>query len=286
MGDKTRISWADATWNVVTGCHPVSEGCRNCYAKRDWPRLAANPTTLYYGRDFTDVGCHPSRLDQPRRWTRPRIIFVNSMSDLFHSHVSDDFIAVVFNAMRAADHHTYLILTKRPERMREWIEWYISRSGYESVEPFETAYRHVWLGVSAEDQTTAEERIPLLLATRAAVRWVSAEPLLAPLDVSRWLYRLPEDDDGAPYLGSLDWVVAGGESGPAARPMYPGFIRDLRDQCAETGTAFYFKQWGEYGISAVPGITAGFGRIGKRVAGRVLDGQIHDAYPGGGRPCQ
>ncbi len=196
MSDKTGIAWTDATWNPVTGCSKVSQGCKNCYAEREWGRLSANPKAMaYYGRAFTDIACHEDRLDQPLRWKKPRMIFVNSMSDLFHEDVPDDFIDRVFAVMALAENHTFQVLTKRPERMLRWFdpgfdnrehavgqamrEIAAARGGDDAGLP-EWPLPNVWLGVSVEDHATADERIPLLLQAPAAVRWVSAEPLIGP----------------------------------------------------------------------------------------------------------
>lgn len=331
MSDKTHIEWTDATWNVVTGCAKVSQGCKNCYALRDWPRLAANPKTVYFGREFTDVRCHPDRLEQPMRWTKPRMIFVNSMSDLFHDDVPDEFIDRVFAVMARARHHTFQVLTKRPERMREYLNT-SDRIGRVAAASHEVPYcamewirewplPNVWLGVSVEDQATAAERIPLLLDTPAAVRWVSAEPCLGPIDLSRYLgpRQIANPDGYGGDIGSgwttdfrtLDWVVCGGESGPKARPMHPDWARSLRDQCKSAGVAFHFKQWGGWEIASTQnghydgnmetnravwvhtdgvitkpsyfrsdgGDTNGayaMVRVGKKRAGRLLDGMPHD----------
>lgn len=351
MSDKSKIEWTDATWNPVTGCEKVSQGCKHCYAERQWPRFHGREwvdvplkgpiakiypeiPTVNIQRPFTHVMCHPERLDQPLRWKQPRRIFVNSISDLFHDDVPDEFIARIFGAMAATQHHTFQVLTKRPERMRNflvncaWWEGWVTHNG----SPVEKAYQgngiivgsrqtgwplpNVWLGVSVEDQSTADERIPLLLQTPAAVRWVSAEPLLGEISLERFL--LSSYDKAAhdyQMLGTecrsnkLNWIVAGGESGPKARPMHPDWIRSLRDQCDERGTPFLFKQWGEW----VPGLDAsneqidaarsgawvhlaggihdgndkdvflkGDGhvlRVGKKSAGRLLDGVLHDDYP-------
>lgn len=195
MSDKTKIEWTDATWNPVTGCAKVSQGCKNCYALRDWSRLSAMPNTIYHGRLFTDVMCHPERLGQPFRWARPRRIFVNSMSDLFHPDVPFEFIAAVFWVMGVTSLHTYQVLTKQPARMLEFFQWVTegaiifdddrisshmpeniewkpsssSRGGYDTCGPL-YPYPNIWLGVSIEDQATANERIPQLLQTPAAVR--------------------------------------------------------------------------------------------------------------------
>lgn len=312
MADKTGIEWTEATWNPVTGCTKVSAGCKHCYAERDWARLQHLPA--YAGRAFTDVATHADRLDQPLRWQRPRRIFVNSMSDLFHADIHDDFIGMVFRTMARAPQHTFQVLTKRPERMQFLMTHPRMRGFVDDVAPWPLP--NVWLGVSVEDQEAADERIPLLLQTPAAVRWVSAEPLLGPVDLSSHLMCLCGMCGGdAP----LRWVVVGGESGPKARPMHPQWARDLRDQCAAASVPFLFKQWGEWaprsecyhtltcGQAAAdfdPGATkwpcirltaAGrngrdlanacdgddcyMQKVGKKLSGRALDGALHDGYP-------
>lgn len=302
MGDKTGIEWTDATWNPVTGCTKVSHGCKNCYAERDWNRMVHLPA--YKGRAFTDVACHPERLIQPLRWKRPRRIFVNSMSDLFHESVPFEFIDQVFAAMAICPQHTFQVLTKRPERMRDYTTR-LSRSAKlldDAARTMGYSFEHegqylvsfplpnVWLGVSVEDQQTADERIPLLLQTPAAVRWVSAEPLLGTVDF-RFTNGLVPGQDAADYR--LDWVVVGGESGPHARPMHPRWVRSIRLQCAREGIPFLFKQWGEWAPNCLcgrekacktiarpgPGFPGVMFRCGKKAAGRLLDGVLHDEYP-------
>lgn len=334
----TKIEWTDETWNPVTGCSKVSQGCKHCYALREWPRLSANSKTVYFGRAFTDVRFHPERLDQPLRWTKPRMIFVNSMSDLFHEDVPDEFIDRVFAVMALAKRHTFQVLTKRPERMLQ----YMQRLG-RSAKILDTAARtlgytfefngqylvswplaNIWLGVSIEDQAAAHERIPLLLQTPAAVRWISAEPLLGLIDLREVV--MPDGDSLGTYLhndgeqAGIDWVVVGGESGPNARPMHLDWARSLRDQCLAAGVPYLFKQWGEWaprrpgrvsdgldGSTMLPAINlwpCGYvahdgdefmarpsstdgvvcqvmWRVGKKAAGRLLDGALHDDYPKG-----
>ncbi len=314
MADKSRIEWTDATWNPTTGCTKVSPGCKHCYAEREWARLAANPKTVYFGREFTDVKIHADRLGTPLRWAKPRRIFVDAMSDLFHEDVPSAFIAEVFGVMAGCPQHTFQLLTKRPERILElmnapWFETMVRDfvDGWPQDETMTWPLANVWLGVSAEDQKTADRRIPLLLDTPAAVRWVSLEPLLGPVDLvgirppifaatanaltGFWKW------DGGPTkreCSRIDWVVVGGESGPRARPMHPYWVRSLRDQCAAAGVAFNLKQWGEWypeedhpGFVWVPdrryeethiGADRLF-RVGKKSAGRLLDGQLHDAFP-------
>lgn len=232
MGDRSQIEWTDATWNPTTGCTKVSQGCKHCYAERIFHRP-------YPGRKFTDVRTHPDRLRQPLSWQRPRRIFVNSMSDLFHEDVPDEFIMQVFFIMAAAGRHTFQVLTKRPRRMLDWFAWFEAcKPAYDRNDP----YSNVWLGVSVENQEAADERIPLLRQTPAAVRFLSCEPLLGGMDIS-------------PYLRSVDWVIAGGESGPGARPADLAWFRSLRDQCAAAGVPFFMKQmWGEtkQGMPPIP----------------------------------
>lgn len=253
---NTKIEWTDVTWSPVTGCTKVSTGCKHCYAERQWPRLAA-PGQPYAGRAFSDVQCHPERLEQPLHWRKPRRVFVNSMSDLFHEDVPDAFIDEIFGVMWEAKEHTFQILTKRADRMRDYMSRHELMMRY---------LPHVWLGISAENQETAEERIPPLLETPAAARFVSLEPLLGPIDLTDmvidkgagWeqhfdcLYCDVDPEDDEPYHGTcLDWVIVGGESGPKARPMHPDWVRSIRDECQAAGVPFFFKQgsqanWAEF----------------------------------------
>jgi len=290
MSTKSNIEWTDTTWSPVTGCTKVSDGCKNCYAEREVEaRWSKNPKSVFFGRKFTDVQIHLEQLDKPLQWKKPQRIFVCPRADLFHESVPDDVIAHVFATMELCPQHTFQVLTKRPERMLEWVTWadeFLRDSGY--PQGFAGRYPHVWLGVSVEDQSTADQRIPLLLKTPAAVRWVSVEPLLGMVDLraSCWKSWTPNRS------AHIDWVVAGGESGPNARPIHPDWVRNLRDQCAAAGVPLLFKQWGEWVpmMGCVGGIpvhrekftyTDGtiMGRAGKKAAGRLLDGVLHDAYP-------
>ena len=221
MGD-TLVEWTDKVWNPVTGCTKVSQGCKNCYAE-----TIAN---RFWGeRKFTEVRCHYERLDIPLHWQKPRRIFVNSMSDLFHEEVEDPFIGEVFGVMCTARQHTFQILTKRPRRMREFMSTYTSPGG--PLPPISTT-DNIWLGVSVEDQVTADERIPLLLQTPAVVRFLSCEPLLNQVNIGMYLSRTK----------GLDWIICGAESGPHARPMDLDWARSLRDQCKVAGVKFFMKQ--------------------------------------------
>ena len=211
----TKIEWTDATWNPVTGCHKISPGCKHCYAERMSKRLHAAGMPKYRN-GFAVVTTHPDALDIPLRWRKPRAIFVNSMSDLFHDAVPDDFIRQVFAVMTQAHWHRYQVLTKRPERLlalNETLPW----------------PPQVWLGVSVESDRYVG-RIDLLRQTDAAVKFLSLEPLLGPLPSLN--------------LHGIDWVIVGGESGPGARPMQREWAADIRDQCLAAGVPFHFKQWG------------------------------------------
>ncbi len=262
-GGKTKIEWADRVWNPVTGCTKISEGCRNCYAERMSKRLAGRAG---YPRSGFKVTMHPERLEEPLRWKKPSKIFVCSMGDLFHEAVSDEFLDEVFAVMAASAHHTFMVLTKRPARMKEYIlkamydencnyeGWYvaIARRGIPDAAPLENAC----LGVSVENQKTADERIPLLFKTPAAKRFVSYEPALEPIDIESYLLpqcRATREEHESEHGGGewcnetrIDWVIMGGESGPHARPMRPNWARSMRDQCQDAGVPFFFKQWGEW----------------------------------------
>ena len=210
----SKIEWTDATWNPITGCNKISPGCKRCYAERMAKRLQAMGVAKY--RNGFAVTLHPDTLAIPLRWRQPRAIFVNSMSDLFHSAVPDEFIAAVFDVMTRAHWHRYQILTKRPERL----------ASLNSRLPWPA---QVGLGVSVENGKYAH-RIDQLRETGAAVKFLSLEPLLGPLPNLN--------------LEGIDWVIVGGESGPGARPMQPDWARDIRDQCLDAGVPFHFKQWG------------------------------------------
>lgn len=389
MATRTSIEWTDMTWSPVIGCTRVSDGCRGCYAMHGAHIRAHNPnlkiaeayggTTLNTGDgvDWTgQVNVVEDRMVEPLRWRNPLKVFVNSQSDLFHEQIPDEVIARIFAVMALTPRHTYQVLTKRHGRMRTLLNNPAFRHMCEEAEArlvndektpglsryqreaylgqwlshFAKPLPNLWLGVSVEDQKTADLRIPALLATPAAVRWISAEPLLGPIDLwgkadrhghrGRLTYWL----DGRPGPGTthttdtgvemtdivtgprLDWVVAGGESGPKARPAHPAWFRTLRDQCAHSGVPFLFKQWGQWGLEApvdsegriirgkrglgvtladdgtvyAPGdlsypdgprygeaIRAGHDKarltqvysVGKKAAGRQLDGCTHDEFP-------
>ncbi|MFH1635591.1 MAG: phage Gp37/Gp68 family protein [Chloroflexota bacterium] len=243
-------------WNPTTGCTKVSAGCKNCYAERIAKRF-------WKDRKFTEVRCHPERLDIPLHWKKPRRIFVDSMSDLFHPDVPDEFIRDIWIVMHECKLHTFMILTKRPERM----QWLLNRQfGPHLIES------NVWLGVSCEDQKTADERIPLLVQTSAALRFVSIEPMLGKIDLSEYLdhcsYYCDHGDmypEGhRPERPKIDWLICGCESGSGARPMNLDWARSLRDQCVSAGIPFFLKQ------AVIDG---------KLVKMPELDGRIWDQYP-------
>jgi protein gp37 len=238
MPTTTQIEWTDATWNPVTGCTKITRGCDFCYAERFSERFRGVPGHPFeYGFDLT---LRPDRLNQPLSWRQPKRIFVNSMSDLFHKEIPKDFVDAVFDTMEAADWHTFQILTKRSSLMARYL-----RGRYGSG----LAPAHIWLGVSVEDRQNAV-RIKHLRAARAAVKFISFEPLLGPIDEVE--------------LAGVDWAIVGGESGPKARAMDEAWVVDLRDQCLSAGVAFFFKQWG--GIRPKSG-------------GRLLRGREWNEYP-------
>ncbi len=247
MSDKSDIEWTDATWNPVTGCTKISPGCKNCYAETFAERFRGVPGHPY--EQGFDLRLWPERIELPLRWKEPRIIFVNSMSDLFHKDIPDQYIKVVFDTMERANHHVFQVLTKRADRMAEWTNRFYSDREISS---------HIWLGVSVENQDYVE-RIYDLQDVPAKVRFLSVEPLLGPIDFQ------------ANDLNGIHWTIVGGESGFRARPMNPQWARDIRSQCQENGVAFFFKQWGAYDSRGR--------KVGKKLAGRVLDGRTWDEMP-------
>jgi len=379
MSSKSKIEWTGHTWNPVAGCSVLSPGCTNCYAMKMAGRLEAMGQELYKGLTkptragavWTGVMRQASDdvLLAPLRRKKPTTYFVNSMSDLFHENIPDEWRDPIFRVMALTPQHTYQVLTKRAERMRDYMdgltrqEWWKARLFEDGKRPYpfpNWPLPNVWLGVSTERQQEADERIPLLLQTPAAVRFTSAEPLLGPLDLKRWMptgkwgtfkgepvyhqtyfmtkcehcgwfgsselcHEISYGDDADVSCPSctriflcdevdakLHWVIAGGESGPSARPMHPDWARSLRDQCKAASVPFFFKQWGAW----APGECAlgpqsktervayffdnnwDFGKLtpavsrethvddgpdvwwfGKKAAGRLLDGAEHNAMP-------
>jgi len=320
---KSKIEWTEETWNPLIGCDKVSAGCKNCYAiKTAWIRMH-NPKMAerYAGvvektaagqLNWTGkVNMINEAFLKPVNQKKPTIYFVNSMSDLFHESVPFEFINAVFMVMSDADHHIYQILTKRPERMVEFFEWKKQEFGI-----IWQPKPNVWLGVSVEDQKSADNRIPLLLQVPCSIRFLSCEPILGPIEI----YKLLAYGEWALNIDvhqtqKLHWVIAGGESGARATPMHPDWVRSLRDQCASAGVAFFFKQWGEYApyrtkaaysenrplmfleqngevswwagdddttINYSTNYTGNgqpMDKVGKKAAGRLLDGKLYDEYP-------
>lgn len=304
MGDKTGIEWTDATWNCIYGCTRVSPGCENCYAEAFTHRFSGQKghrmeglTVLKkQGPSWTGkITLAPDRLSQPLRWQRPRMIFVNSLSDVFHKDVSFPYIAAIFGVMGLAHNHTFQVLTKRHERMEEFYEWLQFESHKAGRSLFQTcafwlneyknsAYMrdhqpeqieipaeilsgevalnwpldNVWMGVSVEDQERCEERIPYLQRIPAAVRFLSMEPMVGEVN----------DLD----LSGIHWVILGGESGNGSRPMNPDWVRYVRDRCDEEGVPFFMKQWGQHDPHGIK-------KKSKKDNGCTLDGVDHKEWP-------
>jgi len=329
MGDKSLIEWTDATWNPTRGCSLKSAGCRNCYAMRFAYRFSG-PGKPYEGlvRMTADgpkwtgkVVAAEDKLLEPLGWKRPRFVFVDSMSDLFHKSLPSTVIDDVFAVMAMCPQHTFQVLTKRPDRAKQWA--YLVRDGLETARrvglraldltlqltasgqlPKRAGHGridrdgsavpwplpNVWLGTSIETQDTADERLQPLLDTPAAVRFISAEPLIAQVDFAFRNWAYVERDDCR-----VDWIIVGGESGDGARPMRPDWARLIRDDCQVAGIPFFFKQWGDWAradqsesapehrvvIDHFFGDDEPYGLVGKRYAGRKLDGREWNERPAG-----
>ena len=242
MAGRTTIEWTEATWNPVTGCTKISPGCKHCYAEtfaERWRGIRGHP----YEQGF-DLKLWPDRLEVPLRWKTPRVVFVNSMSDLFHEGVADEFIEKVFSVMASASWHTFQILTKRAARL---ADWHLAHRQFWKAP-------NIWLGVSVEDRRFGLPRIPLLRKVNSSIRFLSVEPLL--------------EDLGLIELGGIDWVIVGGESGHGARPMKKEWVISIRNQCRKAEIPFFFKQWG--GVS-------------KKQHGRKLLGKTWNEMPPVGR---
>ncbi len=366
MADKSKIEWCDATWQIVTGCSIVSPGCTNCYAMRfAGTRLREHPSRQGLTKSVNgnpvwtgEVRFNEQWLMQPLRWRRPRRIFVAAHGDMFHENVPDEWIDRVFAVMALAPWHSFMVLTKRPERMREYLlrptvsvnvgletlgivlehpkmalggKVIIKATDINPGALKEWPLPNVMLGVTAEDQARADERITHLIETPAAKRFVSVEPMLGPVDLTRIQVAGDDDFDGGfldalgggiyieqpmpprlphipDWVARLNWVIVGGESGRGARPMHPNWARGVRDQCAAAGVPFFFKQWGEWFPRSqwehnprlvlpdddfaftsdapyilrfedrIDGIEV-MHRVGKRRAGRLLDGVEHNEFP-------
>ena len=255
MAEHSTIEWTDATWNPVTGCTKISPGCKNCYAEKFAERFRGVPGHPY-AQGF-DLRLWPDRLQLPLTWKNPRMIFVNSMSDLFHERVQDDYIQNVFDVMQQASHHTFQVLTKRSARLASWTRsrYTIDSSARTDLEPWPA---NVWVGVSIETKEYLG-RIADLQNVPALTRFLSIEPLLDALPLR------PQ------HLCGIHWAIVGGESGPGARPMNPDWARTIRDTCRVASVPFFFKQWGTFNAAGK--------RVGKKAAGRSLDGRTWNQMP-------
>lgn len=239
MSDQSKIEWTDATWNPVRGCTKISPGCAHCYAEVFAERFRGVPGHPY--EQGFDPRLVPEKLGEPLRWKKPRMIFVNSMSDLFHEDVPDSYVVDVAKVMQQASWHTFQVLTKRSERLRDMLRGPLAFTAHDA---------HIWWGVSVENRRHGLPRIDHLRAAPAAVRFLSIEPLL--------------EDVGTLDLKGIHWVIVGGESGHGARPMEKSWVISIRNQCRHAKVPFFFKQWG----GARKGET-----------GRTLNGKSHDAFP-------
>ena len=312
--EKHKIDWLNMpgykgeTWNPIIGCSRVSAGCENCYAEKMAFRLANIKATADYGYvvkmnpdylpDSIENAFIPKwngetylleyQLDKPATWrNKQRMVFICSMSDLFHENTDFEQIELVFDSMNIYKGHLYLLLTKRPERMREFFNWYFKRRGF--VDPLQ----NIWLGVTCENQEQADKRIPILLQVPAAKRFVSIEPMLGPVDLmnlkgnanSRYQVLEPIPHAGDSSRPALDWVIVGGESGHKARPMRPDWVRSIRDQCKAANVPFFFKQWGEWVhgssnvLKCIQKHGTFFTRYGRQKAGSELDGKHYKEFP-------
>lgn len=239
MAEKSKIEWTDATWNPVRGCTKISPGCKHCYAETFAERFRGVPGHPY--EQGFDLRLVPEKMDQPLEWRRPRLVFVNSMSDLFHEGIPTSYIVKVARVMVEADWHTFQVLTKRSSRMAKLLNGPLA---------FAAKCRHIWWGVSVEDRKYGLPRIAHLQSAQAKVRFLSIEPLL--------------EDLGKISLKKISWVIVGGESGPGARPMRKEWVVNVREQCKAASVPFFFKQWGG---------------TQKRLTGRKLDGKTYDELP-------
>jgi protein gp37 len=239
MSEHTQIEWTDATWNPVRGCTKITPGCTHCYAETFAERFRGVPGHPY--EQGFDLRLVPEKLAEPLRWKTPKMVFVNSMSDLFHKDVPDDYVRSVARVMQIANWHTYQVLTKRSERMRDMLQGTLAEAAGQD---------HIWWGVSVEDRRHGLPRIDHLRTASARVRFLSIEPLL--------------EDLGTINLAGIHWVIVGGESGHGARPMQAAWVLSIRNQCQAAGVPFFFKQWGG---------------VHKSKAGRELDGKTYDEVP-------
>jgi protein gp37 len=320
---KHKIDWLNIpgfkgeTWNPIIGCSKVSPGCENCYAEKMAKRLAYIDKTAHYNAVLNGYAGHTKitgwngktvlvddQLEKPLKWKNPRAIFVCSMGDLFHDTVPFEWIDKVIGVIRDNPQHVFLILTKRPQNMKTYFEEYYGKG---KIFDASLVLPNLWLGVTAENQLTADARIPILLSIPAAKRFVSIEPMLEAICLKKWLMVEKDKDGLSRGFGNLDWIIVGGESGHKARPMHPEWVRSIRNQCKTANVPFFFKQWGEWKEGSVPNYNpiivlnnGKFGnyeqtkqyrpiwnqsrpvimsKVGKKEAGCELDGQYHKEFP-------
>lgn len=297
MGENTKIEWAHHTFNAWEGCTKVSDGCKFCYAEARSERFHS----VQWGPLGKRRRTSESNWKQPMRWNRKASdlgiryrVFCSSLADVFEDKPNqpemDEWRRDLFHMIGQTRNLDWLLLTKRPEN----VERKIVKATGRYADAWLTDCKNVWIGTSVENQEQADKRIPELLKIPASVRFLSMEPLLGPVDLSMWLHDTPEDDDGAPYPGVIDWVIVGGESGTHARPMHPDWVRSIRDQCQAAGVPFLFKQWGEWQESSHFAYVDGasktvmsclrdgqyMAKVGKHAAGRMLDGLEWNEVPG------
>lgn len=285
---KTKIEWADKVWNPVTGCTPISEGCEHCYAKRMAKRLRGR--CGYPEDDPFRVTWHEDRLDEPKGWKKPQRIFVCSMGDLFHESINFQKISRIVEIMEMCPQYTFMLLTKRPEKLNKFILAYFGKIF--TPKGIAEILCNIWFGVTCENQARADERIPILLQIPAAKRFISIEPMLGPVDLTALCYGTHDVLSGREFeslssmeddLPKLDWVILGGETGPGARPMHPDWVRSIRDQCGTSGVPLFFKTWGDYRPDKISVIQESIWRdagwINNAKGGHILDGKEYREFP-------
>lgn len=268
---STKIEWTNETWNPTSGCTYISEACDNCYAEKFSRRLqsilaSANPEKSYKYKYGFKPTCYPGELTTPDKWKTPKKIFVTSMGDLFHPDIPFDFIDAVFSVMADINRHTYIVLTKRPQRMVMFMNWKREQFGVRWIPS-----QNIWFGTTIEMQKYAKDRIFYLLQMPSPVHLISYEPALGPLNITPYL---PYDELDARL--KINWVICGGESGTGSRPMNPDWVRSIRDQCNNAGVPFFFKSWGDY----FPGYdNKEMIKVGKKYSGRLLDSCEYNEFP-------
>ena len=269
----TKIEWCDETWNPITGCTKISPACDNCYAEKMAKRLTGRYG--YHKENPFQVTFHPDKIDAPLNWKKPRRIFVVSMGDIFHKDVQDEWLDQIFNTIVRCKPlgHKFMLLTKRPENI-------LSNPNTMRLLQEVLHLKNVWVGVTAENQETLENRVPLLLKVPAVIRFVSIEPMLDEIILLKEYLNTGKANTGETVAtnedrkGKVDWVICGGESGNSARPMRPFWVRSLRDQCIAAQVPFFFKQWGTFAWQGDKPV-----KVGKKKSGRILDGRTWEQFP-------